>query len=798
MISRKMNKMRSVPALLFFLAVAQPAVVRPSAALSAAENALYEAGKGRGDVSVAVLETVLENAAGIPWARTVVTQQINDRLHRFTEMKVSARAETQAQIIKDIQEQMALTAEDEAAGIGEFRGVNYYVTSKITNTGRNIYSLYIEFVQGLSEEGEANKLIATGTMEFSSEDLREAAVPILLNSMFPDMGVILTQAGTNALLKGIQQNKVQARTELAKADDAEFNGNSFEALTYRSKAKKLDRSLKMGSAGKAVEDLFSIGTGTQLVQDRDAHRLWNQNMLQMEQLFVDHPPFEIYYTPNPKQFGSPDYETETASLEFSISLRRGIDFSVAQSMLKDVASGLKKANAVAARNNRAWGFGSWPYAPIPAAFNEEKVPHFEGLKEYHITAALVDDRDRVVATQTFTLQAQLLLKGGYTIGVDSTQNLRVIFPHVPVDNLPNTHVKIVTINGIKVTGEENGDNAYMTIVPVRRLPLFRQGSSVPKDSRRVEERAQWPAVLPPAVKIAAKAPAAPRDTAAQTAAAARSADAAPDAALTPGEGAPSDAEAGDAEREAALDEGREQELARRREELARQKAEADKQRQYEEELRRIEQEKAAVAQQRQAEIEKERRAKEAGKERKRQEAAARRRAVPLHNRFGLGAAALASPYDFEHLKDGIAIKADLELGIANFTMEGVFVYPFNQTMYDLPASADVDVADDAFVMGIGGGAGYAFYSKYFVGSLTAGVERLIFKDEASLVFPYTQIKLDVVPGKKGIGIRLGYLAEFASTAWGSDYARYFCEPWAHKAGEMLIMDRLQAGLVLWM
>jgi hypothetical protein len=772
--------------MLFAVFFAEPAGADP-------RTALFEEGKGRNDVNAAVLLTQLENAGDISWASSVLPNQIIDILNRFSEIAILSRDQnTLNQIQRELEFQLSFGSETNSPALGEFTNGEYLITSKIVKTGRNVYNLHLEFIHLQRGEGGTIRpvVIAANNASYSQNDIRDNAVKIALNTMFPDMGVILTSAGTAELLAGVQVNKVQARTAMAQAEDADFSGNSFDSLFYKNKAKQLDSSIgkKFLKQSKAEEELLGAGTGTAIADDAAAQKKWNENILKMEKLFVDHPPFELYYTPNPKQFGNTDYTSNTASLEFSISLRRSVDLRVSQTILNDISRGLQRTG-----NKKKWGFDGWPQIPIQARYNPEGIPHFEGLRQYLVTAELVNDRDETVQTQTFSLYSQLLLSGS-RIGADSTQRLKVIFPNVPVANTSNTHVKISAINGYQALGKdrESGENAqeFIRVTPVKRLP-FRQPPGIPAKKRLVSATAQFPAFIPPPPNLSAVNPAA----AAEPEAAAEQAPGAPPPSLAD--------MAKEQQEQAELDD-----LARRQRELARQQEEFNRQQRYLEEQEAIELEKRELARHQQESAEAaERRAQEAReqeRQRKRDARQAKNRAVPTYNRLGLSAVALT---DFQN-DDLFSLKGDLEIGFAHLTLEGVFATPLNQNVYDVPGATHDrsrqpggnagEKEENALVSGLGGGLGYTFYSSYFLGTISLGCNHWTFVDSAYINMPYLQIKADLLPFKKGLGIRLGYLAEGASPDWGGAYTRYFNERWTCQAGNFRFYTRFQAGLVLWL
>jgi hypothetical protein len=774
--------------LLFLLASAGKAAALP-------KPGTIEPNKGRDDVSAAVLPTRLENADDIPWAVSLIPGQISTILNSFSEVKILARDQnTLNQIQRELEFQLTHGSETNSPALGEFTNGEYLLTSKIVKTGRNVYNMHLEFIHlQRGKDGNIRPLvIAVNNASYSQTDIQDSAVKIALSNMFPDMGIILTSAGSAELLAGVQVNKVQARTAMAQAEDADFTGNSFDSLFYKNKAKQLDAGIGRGLAKqiRAEEDLLGIGTGTAIADDAAAQAKWKGNILKMEKLFVDHPPFELYYTPNPKQMGNTDYASQTANLEFSISLRRGVDLRVSQAMLNEVSRGLQKTG-----NKKKWGFEGWPQIPIADKYNPERIPHFEGLRQYLVTADLVNDRDETIQSQTFSLHSQLLLSGS-RIGADSTQRIKVIFPNVPVVNTSNTHVKISAINGYRVLGRdrESGENAleFIRVVPVKRIPL-RQMPGIPRKDRLVPAAAQFPALIPPP-------PSGPPQTSAALSAEQRAALAA-DQALAEIEDTAFRPLADTAK--AQQEQAEQDDLARRQQELARQQEEFNRQQRYLEEQEAIEREKREIARKQEEALEnakrREQESRAAERQRRREERQAKNMAVPLHNRFGFSATALMDMKNF----DPFAFKGDLEIGISNLTLEGVFAAPVNQNVYDVPGADHNRLTslgereENHFVFGLGGGVGYTYYSDYFLGTVTAGLNHWIFVDQKYINMPYAQVKLDLLPFKKGLSLRLGYLVEGASLDWNGPYRRYFNDRWTAQAGTFRFYNRFQIGLAFW-
>jgi hypothetical protein len=134
----------------------------------------------------------------------------------------------------------------------------------------------------------------------------------------------------------------------------------------------------------------------------------------------------------------------------------------------------------------------------------------------------------------------------------------------------------------------------------------------------------------------------------------------------------------------------------------------------------------------------------------------------------------------------------MDIGIYNVALEGFFGYPFKQDVYGIDSGNESDKA-----ISFGGGAGYTYFSRYILGTITVGVDHWKFP-WADINLPYAQVELDVMPWKKGFGLRFGYTAEIGSTEWGSGYKSYLRDEWTYKMGDFQMLGRFQAGLILWL
>jgi hypothetical protein len=159
-------------------------------------------------------------------------------------------------------------------------------------------------------------------------------------------------------------------------------------------------------------------------------------------------------------------------------------------------------------------------------------------------------------------------------------------------------------------------------------------------------------------------------------------------------------------------------------------------------------------------------------------------------RIGLSGASLLSPSAF----NASSWIAGLELRLKKLALEAQVQAPFDTGIYDDPAVA----ANAGDVYGFNVGLGGAIGNKFVLASILAGYNHTNLHNNESVNLPYAQLKLDIMPWRRGLGFRLGYMAEAGSMGWGDVYERYFNERWAYKINDSFrINGKITAGLVLW-
>jgi hypothetical protein len=186
------------------------------------------------------------------------------------------------------------------------------------------------------------------------------------------------------------------------------------------------------------------------------------------------------------------------------------------------------------------------------------------------------------------------------------------------------------------------------------------------------------------------------------------------------------------------------------------------------------------------EEEKARLAKEAKQTEKERKAYSR----PLAVRFGFFTAGLYNP-QVEELTDASAVFLGFGGGYRFFTVEGWGIIPV-RTMLDL-----VDNRFKPFPISAGADLGYTWVWDYVLLSVEGGAGYQWLLEGDGLVIPNLLVKADVVPFKRGIALRVGYMADFAALSWNDSYALVFTDKTTYALGPFRVMGRLMGGLAVW-
>jgi hypothetical protein len=168
-------------------------------------------------------------------------------------------------------------------------------------------------------------------------------------------------------------------------------------------------------------------------------------------------------------------------------------------------------------------------------------------------------------------------------------------------------------------------------------------------------------------------------------------------------------------------------------------------------------------------------------------------APSLKNRIGASFGLLINPGKDadENKSEDLAFSASVDIGFGSFAIEGFFNWPINKEAYG--------PNEDEPVFGMGGGIGYTTLLYNIVSTLSLGANYNLLGQNKNVITPYAQWKIDFLPWKAWLGVRIGVMAEMGNKDWGDGYEEYF--KWAvvpSEDGEMMWNIKLIAGLVFWL
>ncbi|GHU05521.1 hypothetical protein FACS1894147_11760 [Spirochaetia bacterium] len=162
-------------------------------------------------------------------------------------------------------------------------------------------------------------------------------------------------------------------------------------------------------------------------------------------------------------------------------------------------------------------------------------------------------------------------------------------------------------------------------------------------------------------------------------------------------------------------------------------------------------------------------------------------ASPMDTRFGIIAGGLLSPMASVETASAMA---SLEWGMKHFTLEAMALL--------VPQKLQSVAGPDDLVFGIGGGVGTAFVTDHLLATFSGGVSAANLRDWGMVLIPYGHLRIDFLPWGRGLGLRLGFMAEAGAPGWGEAYRKYFDEEWTFGADWLRINPRIMLGLGLWL
>jgi hypothetical protein len=403
--------------------------------------------------------------------------------------------------------------------------------------------------------------------------------------------------------------------------------------------------------------------------DIEQQEYWVKKLIDFENFYRSHPPFELLYTSKPTIKVPADYGKETVDFKFSAGLRHK-NVETMQRELNDILKELRKTDY----KKNQWGLDNWPAISAESTKNNQmRTDLFEGYSTFIVKAALFNNNDESAATLEFPLYGQLKLKSGTNIGAVSTQE-RLMTIRVKSDLLTdNMQIRLVSING--VDADKSNADSYVKNYSVEKLPARSRMTISAND------------ILFP-------------------------------------------------------------ELPEERE------------------TRLVDEAKAKV---KQAEWD----------------------TMPLQKRMDIFLSVLYNPSFQDDARKALSLEGGLGYGYKNFSIDGRFVSSIDSIMNQSEGAGKL-------IWGLGLAGGYSLVWKHFLLCMQGGLT--FYNDSnsgASAVLPLIEGKFDMVPGRAGLVLRIGYKLEFGSP-WANEFCNYyFGENNSFGTDSLRMVGSPSAGLVIW-
>jgi len=330
----------------------------------------------------------------------------------------------------------------------------FLLASKLTRNGNNYI---IELTVTDTTKG-TRKASYQGTSVRANDILNAQAINTGFLDIAKKLEIQFTDAGI-AALKNPSKNEVQAAINMARGKVAEKNDNPIEMLTYLYNASTYDPSLLEAASqfNSLSLSLASGDAGASVKGDLKERDKWLKILNEFDSFYETYPPFILSYDPLPTQRGITDYDNRTAILEFKLNFQEDVSFDAMKKVYVAIKTGLLKTKL-----QEQWGFATRPY----------RSPLFGKNRTYNVNAELVNNRDQVVATTTFTVKSRIIPFRNL-LYADTSQIIKKSFKSIHIDNdlTEDMVVRIVSIDGIDI--EKAMQQGYVKVVPVENFPKTR-------------------------------------------------------------------------------------------------------------------------------------------------------------------------------------------------------------------------------------------------------------------------------------------------------------------------------------
>jgi len=428
--------------------------------------AMYEEGKGRADMILAILRPT---GKGLKQDEEkyldIIQGALNNDFGKFSAIQLfdSKNLDTVLE-----QQQLSLSgifSESDYIKIGELAQSRYILISELIRIDASNFQFNATITDvetGVRLPGYLAESVSL--KEIINSKASRAATAVLLTQL----GVVLSPVGKEEIKMGLSAEETEAQTALAMSYEASRSGNLIDALIYSYTASDADKNSI--AAREQADSTFRMmgGAGSEIKEDFKRREYWKKNLIDFEEFYRKHPPFELAYTSIPVMKGTPDYDQGTVDFEFSAGLRHK-DVKTMQKVLSAILEELRKTKY---KKNK-WGFDNWPaISAASSRTNQIRTDLFEGYSTFIVKAALFNNDDVPVATLEFPMYGQLRLKSGNNIGAAigaaSTQEQRMTITVKSNLITDDMQIRVLSING--VDADKSNADAFVKNYIVKKLP----------------------------------------------------------------------------------------------------------------------------------------------------------------------------------------------------------------------------------------------------------------------------------------------------------------------------------------
>jgi len=392
---------------------------------------------------------------------------------RFTAMRVLDRVELANMIMEG--ESDFYADENEIIRMGQVTDTKYQLRGDIIGTGAG-YNVRLTVWDATTASSRAT--YNENLQRNEIEDL--SGIRLASSNILAQMGIQLTSAGQQALVRSASDNEIHARTALARGINAQMQGTEVAAFSYFLMARAFDPSLTEAINNSIILHANITGNvGMNIREDIRWFNQWEERLKETEQFFhtfflSESLPYTFFYVSDIKR-GDIDVRAGTANLHIPGTYFHAhrIWINTIEETLQAIYDGLHITGRAA-----AWKLQNWP---------RESVTNLNTFANhrtnFHVVFELVNEKNMVIARTTAELQSSWELSGGrpiinigtnydYSVNSDGTvRSTELIFRNVNANYISDSMtIRVAGINGAEP--EIAVRNSVIQICPIHHLDFI--------------------------------------------------------------------------------------------------------------------------------------------------------------------------------------------------------------------------------------------------------------------------------------------------------------------------------------